>query len=96
MGTQNNVVLNIERILSIACRMVLRKIKQLKVEQIQLNLRTFHHVKAHAGEYLQELILNEGNRMNAADGRMLMWLRDVNRFAFELLFLFKLLDFLIQ
>ena len=76
--------------------MVLRQIEQLKVEQIQLNLRPFYNVEAHAGKDLEQLILHQRNRVNAADGRMLARLGHVDRFTLQFLFLLDLLDLAVQ
>ena len=82
---QNDIILNVERILRVAGGMVLRQVEQFEVEQIQFHFRAFHNVKTHAGEDLQELILHQRDRMNGADRRVLARLGYVDRFAFKFL-----------
>ena len=94
--TQNDIILDVERILRVAGGMVLRQVEQLEVEQIQFHFRAFHNVEAHAGEDLQKLILHQRDGMNGADRRVLARLGYVDRFAFELLFLLDPLDLGVQ
>ena len=96
MCAQNNVVFNIKGILRVAGGMVFRQIEQLKVKQIQFDFRAFYNIKTHSGENLEQLILHQRNRMNASDGRMFARLCNVDRFAFQLLFLLDPFDLAVQ
>ena len=68
VGAQHNVVINIEGILRVAGRVILRNVHQLEVEVIQLHLGALHHLKAHAGEAVHQLVHHQGQRMLAARG----------------------------
>ena len=96
MRAQDDVVLDVEGVLRVARRVVLREIEQLEVVVVVLDLRALDHVKAHAGEHVDQLILHEGDRVHAAQRRVLARFGDVDGLACELLFLLELFDFAVQ
>ena len=76
---QHDVLVHVEGVLRVAGGVVLGQVHQLEVVVIQLHLRAFHHVKAHAGEALDQLVhhqrdgvlaahLGQGARLGDVDG----------------------------
>ena len=63
LGSQHNVVCDVERILHVAGGMVLRHIQAGKVVVVVLDLRALVNLKAHTGEHVDDLILDEGDRV---------------------------------
>ena len=92
MRAQDDVVLDVEGVLRVARWVVLGQVEQLEVVVVVLDLRALHHVKAHASEHVDELVLHEGDRVHAAQRRVLARLGDVDRLARELLLLLELFD----
>ena len=76
---KDDVFIHVEGVLRVAGGVVLGQVHQLEVVVIQLHLRAFHHVKAHAGEALDQLVhhqrdgvlaahLGQGARLGDIDG----------------------------
>ena len=86
VGAQHHVILDIERILRVAGGMVFRQVQQLEVERIQLHLRAFRHVEAHAGEHVDHFVLHLVQRMHRARFGEGTRLGHVDGFARELHF----------
>jgi len=85
LGTEQNVVSNIEGILCIPCRMVGRQVQCLKVIVIVFDLRTVCHRKAHAQKDLPNFVFHDGQRMHAAHLLRLARQRDVHGFCRQLM-----------
>ena len=81
VGAQHDVLGHIERILHIAGRVVLRHVQPGEVVVVVLDLRAFVDLKPHAGEHVHDLVLDEGDGMQAAVGPLLGGQRDVHRFG---------------
>ena len=79
LGAQHNVIRDIEGILHIAGGMVLRHIQAGEVVVIVLDLRAFINFKAHAGEYINDLVLDEGDGVQVAGRADLGGHRNVHR-----------------
>ena len=83
MRAQHDVLIHVEGILRVAGRVILGQVHQLKVVMIQLHLRALHHVKAHAGEALDQLIHHQRDGVFAAHLGQGTRLGDINGLGLE-------------
>ena len=67
LRTQNDIVIDIESILHIACRVILRHVEQLEVIKVAFDFRTFHHGESHTREYIDKFSRNQRKRMKRTD-----------------------------
>ena len=85
LGTQHDLLIDIERILLILCRMVRRDVQFLEVVLIILDLRSFNNLISHANEDALYFFLRDRIRMSVADDIFLGRERHVDNFLFHLL-----------
>ena len=79
LGTQQELLRQVESVLHIACRVILGHVQAGKVVVIVLDLREGAHRKAHAGEHVDDLVGDQGQRVQAAHGAGLGGQGDVHR-----------------
>ena len=94
LGTQDDVIRNIEGILRVARRMILRDVQSLKVVVVKLNLGTLSDREAQTKEDFLEFIEHDVQRMLFADRQRLAGHGHVQRFPCELGFERLAFDFL--
>ena len=87
VGTQHHVIINIEGILSIPGRVILRNVHQLEIVVVKLYFGSFHHFKAHAGEAVDHFIHHQRQGMFTAHGRHFGRLGHINGFTLQGFFL---------
>ena len=88
LGTQKEFRREVEGILHISCRVVLRRIQCGKVVVIGLNLSSLVYLKAHSCKDIDELFPNQGNRVKVSDGYLFCRQCEVD--FFRLIFLLQL------
>ena len=79
LGTQQELLRQVEGVLHVACRVILGHVQAGKVVVIVLDLREGAHRKAHAGEHVDDLVGDQGQRVQAAHGAGLGGQGDVHR-----------------
>ncbi len=84
MGTEQRIRIDVERILHISCRVVLRNVGKLEVVVVLLNFRSFGNLVAHADEEVFNLLLNHDQRMNRSRLQPIAGQRDINLLFFKL------------
>ena len=67
LRAQNDVVVDVERVLHIARRVILWHVEKLEVEKVAFDFRTFSNRKSHAREDIDELASDERERMKCAE-----------------------------
>ena len=92
LGTEKNLVGDVEGVLRVACRMKFRRVERGEVVVVGFDLRAFGDGEAHAEENVLELGLNLGERMQPADFELCGRKRHVECFGLDLLLRFKLGD----
>ena len=92
LRAEHNIIRNIEGILRVACRMILRDVQRLEVVVIQLNLRTLSDREAQTEENLLELVEHDVQRMLLADDNVLTRQGNVDSLRLQLLLECSLLD----
>ena len=92
LRAQNHVVVDVERVLHIACGMVFGDVEKLEVVQIAFNFRTFRNRKAHAGKYVDKFARDERKRMKRAEFGRVCGESHVNLLRFEPFKLLRLFD----
>ena len=85
LGAQQDVVADVEGVLRVARRVVLRNVERLEVVVVGLDLRAFGHREAHAEEDLLDLFEHLGQRVELAERRGPAGHRHVELFERELL-----------
>lgn len=91
LGPHEEFIGQIERVLHVAGRMILRQVQCLKVKIVIFNFRTFGDFKAHAHEDLFDLTQGERHRMQMPFGCLAARQGHVNLFRRH--FFFKLAGF---
>ena len=86
LRAEHNVIRNIEGILRVACRMILRNVQRLKVVVVELDLRAFRDREAKTEENLLELVEDDVQRMLLADHDLVARQGNVDGLGRELLF----------
>ena len=83
MRTQQRIGINVEGILHIACRVVLRNVGKLKVVIILFHFRTFGNLVAHADEQILKLLLDHHQRMHRSVRALIASQRNVDLLFFQ-------------
>ena len=81
LGSQNDIVVDIEGILGISCRVILWDVERLEVVVVKLNLRSLCNIKAHAHEDFFELIQYNADWMFFAQHTAFAWHGDIQCFG---------------
>ena len=81
LGSEQNIVADVEGVLGISGRVVLRDVERLKVVVVQLDLRAGRNLKSHADDDLFELVQHDGQRVFFAQRLFLTRQGDVQRLA---------------
>lgn len=63
MCTQQQIVINKESVLHVACGMFRRKVERLEIVPVVLNLRSLSNRKTQAGEDVADFLGNQGDRV---------------------------------
>ena len=92
LGTQNDIVRDIEGVLRVARRMILRDVQRLEVVVVELDLRAFRDREAKTEENLLELVEHDVQRMLLADDNVLTRQGNVDGLRLQLLLERSLLD----
>ena len=92
LGTQNDIVRDIEGVLRVARRMILRDVQRLEVVVVELDLRAFRDREAKTEENLLELVEDDVQRMLLANHDLVARKGNVNGLSSELFFERRLLE----
>ena len=79
LGAQQELLRQVEGVLHVACRVILGHVQAGKVVVIVLDLREGTHRKAHAGEHVDDLVGDQGQRVQTAHRAGLGGQGDVHR-----------------
>ena len=79
LGTQQELLRQVEGVLHVACRVILGHVQAGEVVVVVLDLRCVSHRKAHAGEHVDDLVGDQGQRVQAAHGAGLGGQGDIHR-----------------
>ena len=91
-----SIIIDVERVLHLAGRVVRRHIECVKVMELVFNVRAFSHFKSHLGKNSDNFFINFGNRMDSSLRFRPAGKGNVNNFLFQLfiqLFGFQFLFF---